>query len=277
VESYLCPNKYPLDFRVPCCQLGDTGADCTPSLSRKCSALLKSGPEFFSFCPLINQTSCGLPNSDNSTDMAIWASTETQTFKFDKLKRTGDTKSADTAVCIYQITAPPLQYKLDTLKLSLKLTIHEKDVRLYLQKGYNIQNQTGTLFGNSSNDYIVNSVNEKKEFELSGEESMILTAIPRSNGDMTGFGFEYKLQGEFYPWYQWYYYQIFVVPKNGRMFLIGGSTIFGILFCLFCACLYICISRHRNKHKVNNEIPIIVSTQNYQQSKAMQENKEIEN
>jgi hypothetical protein len=171
--------------------------------------------------------------------MSLWATTETLEFSFDKLSREND--GANTAVCIYKIASPPLQYVPNTLKLYLKLTRYDKDLRLFLQKGNDIQNQTGTLFGKNSNSYIIYSEVIGTEFEVSGDEAMILTAIPNKRGDMTAFTFEYRLEGEYYPWYEWYYYQMFEVPKNGRMFLIGGGVILIVLLCIFCFCFVRCI------------------------------------
>jgi hypothetical protein len=73
------------------------------------------GPEFFSYCPLINQTGCGLPYSGNSSDMSISATTEAQEFSFDKLFYQNDGKNIHTGVCIYKIGPPRLMYKQSTI------------------------------------------------------------------------------------------------------------------------------------------------------------------
>jgi hypothetical protein len=71
---------------------------------------------------------------------------------------------------------------------------------------------------------------------------MILTAVPAPNRYNTTYKFTYRIEGELYPWLERTYYQIFVVPKNGQLFLFGGVT-FAILLCCFMACCcFVCIN-----------------------------------
>lgn len=138
-RNWICRAMDPLNSEVTCCSPGDENQEwCKPTFSRICSQQLLEGPEFFSYCPLINQTGCGIPYSGNSSDLTLWARQEPTVFYWDQLRRTEGAEGFGnySGVCVYAIGPPTLQYSSSTVYL--KVTEIGPDVRLYLQSGKDI-------------------------------------------------------------------------------------------------------------------------------------------
>lgn len=139
-RNWICRAKDPLNSQVTCCSPGDEEKTwCQENEARICSKRLLEGPEYFSYCPLINQTGCGIPYSGNSSDLTLWAKEEPTVFKWDKLRRTEGSAEGHgnySGACVYAIGPPTLQYKTSTIYL--KVNEIGPDVRLYLQSGTDI-------------------------------------------------------------------------------------------------------------------------------------------
>lgn len=140
--------------------------------------------------------------------------------------------------CSYIVGAPRLQYKEP--KTYIKFNEIQSGVKLYLWNGNSTRIQKKAIF---DNELRINEI-RGREFSTDGdEEYFIVTAIPSENNYQTKFSFTYRLEGTEYPWYEWYYYQMFVVPENGDLFLYGGGAIIVFIVLLVLCCIGMCIRR----------------------------------
>jgi hypothetical protein len=76
---YICEGKFTNPWDVQCCNPSFTDAKCGKSGSGKCSKMFyEDKSEFYSKCPLIAKSTCGLAH--NYDDMVIYAHDKKETF-----------------------------------------------------------------------------------------------------------------------------------------------------------------------------------------------------
>lgn len=251
-NNYMCnyggslPTMNP--YAIACCNPGDTHEYCVRSENNKCSPTFNQAKHnFFTYCPLINSTGCGLPNQ-KLDDMVIEVQeNKTSTFKHDKLRyQKADWKFTMADVCYYQVQNPTLYFTSG--KVFLTFTQAQSGVKLYLNAGGNVTNSTLAM-----EDYNRTVVLNKK-YEIDQSLNFIITAIPDFNSYNTSFSFEYSTDGTPYPWYELYYYQWFVKhPQGMTMLYIAGAIaicIVLIFLCCLCVCIKKCCCRKKNQVEI---------------------------
>lgn len=153
------------------------------------------------------------------------------------------------------------------VKTILKINNIDPGVTLFLYKGNNITSKSdGQMLQIFTGGILEGS---QTDFELPGDsEFFILTAVPKYNQYQTSFNFTYFSEGEPYPFFEWYYYQLFVVPKNGGMFFAFAIAVLAFVFiCLIC-CLWMCAKGRcrccrRGATKIGDRIPKELSVSGY--------------
>jgi hypothetical protein len=109
-EAKLCSvgGKVTNPWTGACCPPEDVSPECTPTDKNICSdTFKKNAGNFYTFCPLANQTMC------NSGIAASFDAEDTpKSFSYDKLKRLSDAQGNPTQqdACSYEIKAPKNAY-----------------------------------------------------------------------------------------------------------------------------------------------------------------------
>jgi hypothetical protein len=114
-RNYMCDGNGRLPgnnmYAVACCNPDDGHEFCQRSETNKCSPTYNDAQHnFYTHCPLINSTGCGIQNSKKS-DFSIEASTQPQTFSFSNLRyKKAEWKYYSADVCYFQVMNPSYYY-----------------------------------------------------------------------------------------------------------------------------------------------------------------------
>lgn len=223
-------------YAVACCSPGDSHEYCQRSESNTCSPIYNEAKHnYFTYCPLINSTGCGLSNT-KSDDMTIEASTKPSTFIFDQLRwKKAEFKFTSVDVCYYQVQNPTYYYSSGKVFIEFKTA--EEGVELYLNAGGNVTNSSMAMVEYNR------TVELNKKYEIDQSINYIVTAVPKYNNYNTSFSFEYSTDGVEYPWYELFYYQWFLKHPNGMTMLYIAGALAVLLVCLLMCCIYVGIRK----------------------------------
>ena len=139
-------------------------------------------------------------------------------------------KAKEVGACYYQVQNPDYYYKQGIV--NLVLTQKDDDVDIYVNSGSDVRNCSDDLgTGNST-------VPVGSSFSINQSSKYIITVVPRRNSFNTTFAFKFDtVKTVDYPWYEFYYYQFFVKPRNGQTLLIISAVVAGLLLILFFTCI----------------------------------------
>lgn len=225
-------------FAVACCNSDDSHEYCQASATNICSRSYNDAKHsFYTNCPRINSTSCGLDQAE--TDMRIDVGTQKQTFQLDTLRyKNADHKFKTVDICYYQVMNP--LYTYISGNVYLKFTSMEKGVKLYLNAGSDVRNSTIDMQDQNR------TIELEKEYKIDQSLNFIVTAIPEWNSYNTSFSFEYYTDGEIYPWYEYSFLQgqnFYKTHNKGDLLFYASIGFASVLLALFLCCCYVCFTR----------------------------------
>ena len=185
-------------FSIACCNPDDGHEYCQASATNKCSQSYDEQQHtFFTQCPKITPSGCGLYNTNGS--FVIEASTNTSSFTFDGLRyKDAEYKVKSVDTCYYQVQNPTYYYVNGSI--SIKFTKIEEGVNIYLNGGSDVYNSSMQIISNNQ------TVTVGSQYSVDQSTNFIVTAVPKYNNYNTSFTFEYFAEGIEYPWYELFYY-----------------------------------------------------------------------
>ena len=251
-RNYMCryagrlPTTDP--YKVACCSPGSFDPECLPSETNICSESYNDMKHnFFTYCPKINATGCGIYNSGGDDKMIIEASNENQTFTYAGMRyKESDYKFKTVDSCYYQVQNPTYYYTSGTFKI----VFHEVEpgVKLYLNAGTDVRNSTYELVAYNR------TITPYEVYGIPYNENFLITATVEKDSYNTSFSFSYiNEDGVPYEWWELYYYQFFKKNPNGEIMQYMAAGMAGLLVILFCCCFCCCIKSCccRSKSKVD--------------------------
>ena len=144
-------------------------------------------------------------------------------------------------MCYYQVGNPTLYYLSGNVYV--KFTKIEAGVSIYINAGSDVRNMTTSLVPYNR------TVKLGEEFKIDQSSNLIVTMIPKEDSYNTTYSFEYWTDAtNTYPWYELYYFQWFVKPKNGyKMMMVAGACAALFILILLCCFGYCCHLAFRSK------------------------------
>ena len=133
-------------YSVACCDPNDSHEYCQTTVAdNTCSPSYNEAQHnFYTYCPRINSTGCGIYDTASSQNFEIEASTTNQSFTFDALRyKDAAYKFKSVDACYYQVMNPTLYYSKGNIKVRFDQI--EKGVKLYINAGSDVRNCSVTL------------------------------------------------------------------------------------------------------------------------------------
>ena len=122
---------------------------CQSSQKNTCSSksYKESKIEYFTYCPLINGTACGIKESDENNTIIV--KDEKSTFKHERLRyKDAKYKVPSYDVCYYKVQNPLYTFK--SANVMVKFTKIEEGVDVYITAGSDVRNMTNALISNNA-------------------------------------------------------------------------------------------------------------------------------